>query len=755
MKLNQKLLSIILIAICSLLVLPNSAFATNNSNKKSDKKSKVIIFSLPRLTWSNLKKAHTPNIDKLIDSGSVAAMSVRTLGPITTPAEGYATISAGSRAAVDQSNDSNFVAGNEIYDGNLGTSIYKDENISTPKGVFAAYGLGFDISKQLNQKGLNNSRIGSFANALESKDKSIAVFGNADHCSSDKPDCFQRAVAYVGSNSKGIMANGDITRDLLNVKSEDTSRLTTNYEVLAQKVVDGISKNDVVVSECSDLERIESDRSTTTSSKSNKDYIDAVNKCDLFIGRVMKSVDLQKDQVFVLSASSPKSTEQTTVFIAAGKSVKQGYAASSTTRREGIVTLVDVAPSILKFLKVPLPKSMGQTFFDFKINSETSLSRVNNLVKLNSQAIIRDKSVAGSTVLLILLVVFGSLIAMVAYTRARSWRNFARFLALMALPIPSLGFLLKPFTISIASSLNFIIIFLITSTIFAYLAMLIAKKITYVKIILAIASINILVQLVDIIFSGSLQLNSVFGYSPVVAGRFSGFGNLAFAIFAMSAVVFVAMVKELSKSKPNWNIKKMNIILISFMVVILIIDGAPYFGSDVGGVLAITPTIFLIGLMLFDKKVSIKALLVSAVVTLATIVTFAFIDLARPAEERTHLGRFASSLVRGQAGIIVERKITANINILTGSVWAVTIIIALLYFSFLFLHPEMFLHRTSAKHPGFKFLTYPGLLLGILGMVLNDSGVAIPGMMIAIVLPAVVLMSLGVADEDSKKLEKV
>ena len=40
------------------------------------------------------------------------------------------------------------------------------------------------------------------------------------------------------------------------------------------------------------------------------------------------------------------------------------------------------------------------------------------------------------------------------------------------------------------------------------------------------------------------------------------------------------------------------------------------------------------------------------------------------------------------------------------------------------------------------------MVLGVLGMVLNDSGVAIPGMMLAVALPVVTLLSLGVADED-------
>ena len=45
------------------------------------------------------------------------------------------------------------------------------------------------------------------------------------------------------------------------------------------------------------------------------------------------------------------------------------------------------------------------------------------------------------------------------------------------------------------------------------------------------------VQVIDIVTGGRLQLDTPFGYSPIVAGRFQGYGNLSFSIVAMSAIV--------------------------------------------------------------------------------------------------------------------------------------------------------------------------------------------------------------------------
>ena len=47
---------------------------------------------------------------------------------------------------------------------------------------------------------------------------------------------------------------------------------------------------------------------------------------------------------------------------------------------------------------------------------------------------------------------------------------------------------------------------------------------------------------VDVVLGATLQLNTVFGYSPTVAGRFAGLGNLAFAQLAGSALLLAGVV---------------------------------------------------------------------------------------------------------------------------------------------------------------------------------------------------------------------
>ena len=60
---------------------------------------RVLVLSLPALAWEGLYQGDTPALDALLDESAVAAMSVRDVLPVTDAGDGYATVSAGSRAA--------------------------------------------------------------------------------------------------------------------------------------------------------------------------------------------------------------------------------------------------------------------------------------------------------------------------------------------------------------------------------------------------------------------------------------------------------------------------------------------------------------------------------------------------------------------------------------------------------------------------------------------------------------------------------
>jgi hypothetical protein len=235
--------------------------------------------------------------------------------------------------------------------------------------------------------------------------------------------------------------------------------------------------------------------------------------------------------------------------------------------------------------------------------------------------------------------------------------------------------------------------------------------------------------IVDVVAGGPLQLDTVFGYSPIVAGRFAGYGNLAYGLLAMSAITVATIAWALAgdrRRRAGW-------IVAAILGIALVVDGAPPWGSDVGGVLASGPAFVVVGAVLAERRVGLRRIAGALGGTIAALAAFALVDLARPASSRTHLGRLVAH--PGDLRDTIERKLMSNLHILTSSIWTLIIPVALAFLLFLALRPPGLLQSIQRRVPGLRACLVGGLLAGLLGFAVNDSGVAVPAMMLAVLLP--------------------
>jgi hypothetical protein len=247
-------------------------------------------------------------------------------------------------------------------------------------------------------------------------------------------------------------------------------------------------------------------------------------------------------------------------------------------------------------------------------------------------------------------------------------------------------------------------------------------------------ALNWLIQVVDLVTGGRLQIDTTFGYSPIVAGRFQGIGNLAFALLVGAALVAGTAAWEWGGSgrlRPDrwWAM------LLAVFAVTVVVDGWPTFGSDVGGVLASVPAFALVLIWLGGWRVSGRRLVAVAAVTVGVLAVFALVDLARPASSRTHLGRFVADVFDGHAGVVVRRKLEANWQVLTSSVFALLVPILVVGFAVLVTRRRGLMARAQSRSAALRPCLVGAVVAGVLGFAVNDSGVAIPAMMIAMVVP--------------------
>ncbi|HEV7534335.1 MAG TPA: hypothetical protein VGP90_01795, partial [Acidimicrobiia bacterium] len=459
---------------------------------------------------------------------------------------------------------------------------------------------------------------------------------------------------------------------------------------------------------------------------------------DAALGPLLQRIDPAHDLVMVVAPAAPGDAAELTTFAIAGPGIGPGLARSATTRRDGYVTLPDVGATALLALGVTVPDAMNGTEISSGGGAAFGPSTASSLADANTIAVFRDRTVGPVSVVFVGLQIVTYLIAMALLARGRrrlpGVLGFV-FLVIVAMPIVTFlaGFVrydrlgLAGYTLAVVGA----------AAVLAALA-LPARRWHRAAPVLALVALNWVLQVVDLVTGGRLQIDTTFGYSPIVAGRFQGIGNLAFALLVGAALVVATAAWEWGGGghpRPDrwWAA------VVAVFAVTVVVDGWPAFGSDAGGVLACVPAFALVAVWLGGWRVSARRVVAIAGVAVAVVAVFALADLARPAAERTHLGRFVADVFNGEAGVVVRRKLEANWQVLTSSIFALLVPALVVGFAVLVSRRGGLVAAAQARAPGLRPCLLGAVVAGALGFAVNDSGVAIPAMMIAMVVPWLLL----------------
>ncbi|EXG81397.1 hypothetical protein [Cryptosporangium arvum] len=248
-----------------------------------------------------------------------------------------------------------------------------------------------------------------------------------------------------------------------------------------------------------------------------------------------------------------------------------------------------------------------------------------------------------------------------------------------------------------------------------------------------------LVLAADVLTGSNLQLNAVPGYSPLVAGRFTGFGNLAFGVYAAGVLIGVGC---LAQATPGW--RRPTLFTVAGAAAVLVV-GAPGWGADIGGILALTPAVLLAAVRLSGRRVSSGVVAGAAVAALGAVSAFAAADYARPEADRSHLGRFVAQLLDGEAGTVIQRKAEANVTLLLTSQLTILVVAVAIFVTFVLLVPTARLRRVLGLYPAVRAGLTGLAVAAVLGFALNDSGVAVPAFAAMVAVPLAIALTIRVA----------
>lgn len=716
------------VVAAALAVVSAAAPGPARAAQQEDAPRRTLVITAPALTWQHVRDARPPNLLRLLDRAAVASMSVRTIGPRTTAVEGYLTIGAGNRATGDELVGGLGFDRDEPFDGRPASATHRVRT-GTARSTDVVHVSAPELAAR--NRALNYGAVpGTLGQTLREEGRSVAVVGNADTSRRPQLKSFHREVALGGMDLLGHVDGGRVGHDLLLEDDDAPFGLRLDPAQVDAALDDALDDHDVVLLELSDLERADLHALVAAPAQAARLRAAALEASDELIGLALEKVDLERDQVVLTTVSSSRTgPEHLGVAAFAGLGFEPGLARSGTTRRSGYVTLPDLGPTILERFGITVPVEMTGAPVSVGSGARLDLER---MVQADERATFRDRVHGPTSVTFIVVQVAAYGAALLAVRRrGRRLRAAVGTVALVTLAVAPVAFLLGLADLAGLSTLQFLLVLYGCAAAVAAVAWAALRRWTWAPPV-AVLALLLVVLLVDVVTGGYLQLDTVFGYSPIVAGRFAGYGNLAFALLAASTLVVGTVVGAAAPASTRVRLLLAGAVFAAAIVV----DGTPSWGSDVGGVLAMVPGFVAALALLSGSTWSWKRFLASGAAAGAAVAVFALIDLSRPASSQTHLGRLARRVVEGEGvATIIERKALANLSLLTSSVWTFILPAAFAFLGYLIWRPPRPLPELQARTPGLRACLVAAAVVGALGFALNDSGVAVPAMMLAVLLP--------------------
>jgi hypothetical protein len=436
------------------------------------------------------------------------------------------------------------------------------------------------------------------------------------------------------------------------------------------------------------------------------------------------------------------------------------WLSSASTGRAPYAQLIDLAPTALRALDLDRPSSMnGQPLRSDGQRPELAVA-VEQLRDLNTAATVHHRNVGSFfwfVVAVSALVVAAGMVllggwqrrpvAAVPTSRARGLLRAAA-VAAAALPVATYLAGLAPWERAGAPVAALVTAVAVADAVVVTAALAGPWRRHRLGPPLVVLGVTLGTLLADVLTGSRLELNGLLGYDAIVAGRFTGYGNLSFGLLSVSALLVTAAVAAIAgrRAAPARSRLVAGGTVVGVGLLVVAVIGAPALGRDFGGVLSAMPGFLLLAMLLARVRVTLLrfgAILAAAVLAVGTV---AVLDWTGPADDRSHLGRFVEQVLTGEAWTVVSRKAQANLDILLGSPLAWMLPVALVAAGWL-LRPGGMLRGGAGLPPADAAVLRAGLLASALSLALgaavNDSGVALPAAAAALLVPLLVWLAAG------------
>ena len=388
---------------------------------------KVVIFALDPYTWDDLRDQDTPNLHALMARGSVGATSVRTVARSSNDAEGFLAIGSGARLRA--SADATRVVRADDSVGNVTASEYLETLTGqVPEGDLVAIGA-VDVIRA-NQGPEAAGRPGFLAETLAAEGREASFVGTSDVPELlDAPAVVDRPAALAVMRPDGGVDG--VVDDLLVPDPSAPYGVRTDPERVAAATLDELETSDLVVVDPGDLSRANRFRRSAVGSQRAAIWEGAVARTDETLGRIVDGLD--DDTLLIVTSLRPPSGFHLQPTVVVGPDVPVGTLQSGSTKRDGLVALTDLAPTVLQAFGIDKPTDVPGGALRY----EEGTADLDAMERLDQDTVVREQTYYPQSRYYILAHAAVYLLALLVVARRPRWPRLGPWVSWLGLSLAS------------------------------------------------------------------------------------------------------------------------------------------------------------------------------------------------------------------------------------------------------------------------------------------------------------------------------
>lgn len=679
---------------------------------KAQETKKMVLISIDKMSLNDLMNTKTPHMDHLIEQGTVGLMNTRTAGSRTS-SNCFTTLGAGNYGVAYNKESLISMKATEIYNGEPAKNyVLRNTGKAVPENSIVNIGIAQLKTDNFHKSpGTQPGRLGT---VLKNNNIKIALFGN-----SDVSNKLQRFLPLMLMDENGLVSEGDVSRKTLIDNDKAPFGIKTNYSLLIDQFENYKNNYDLLAYEIGDIKRVEAYKDYVSDDAYNLLRTHTIEQVDDFIGQLSQRVNFE-NTLFMIVVPSPskdiaKNGDLLTPLVLAGDGIQKGITTSGSTRREGIITNIDVTATLLHYFNIEPSTQMHGRNITTIIQSEPLIT----LKALNNQVVTtyNQRRPVLQNFVIIQIIVY--LLSLVVIFRLYKFIPVIRFILLWLTSVPLMILLLPLLHIYNTFFLSIMLIAL------SFLLSLFVVKIfpqsldgfTVIYLMTAVALIG------DLLTGTHLIKTSLFGYDPIIGARFYGIGNEYMGILLGTFILGLTLFLD-RKKRDLGRIAKL---LIGILLIgIIFLMASSMFGANVGGTISAIVAFIVLYLKILGKKVSRKEIIFIILAVFSVLIAMILLELTRDIGSQSHVGRAFSAIQKNgikEIITIISRKLAMNIKLIRYSIWSWVLMTGILALAVLFYRPVGVLRKIMISHPYLNSGMIGVITASIVALCVNDSGI--------------------------------